>query len=65
MLFLEVSVSRCPLDVHTIKYSALRLHLHWIQGLIKRYPDINAEHLIALLSLREDMAKTNVRKVWF
>jgi exocyst complex component 3 len=28
MLFLEVSVSRCPLDVHTIKYSALRLHLH-------------------------------------
>ena len=33
------------------------------QGLIKRYPDINADHLTALLNLREDMAKTNVRKV--
>lgn len=34
-----------------------------VSGLIKKYPDINADHLVALLSLREDMAKTNIRKV--
>lgn len=34
-----------------------------VSGLIQKYPDISADHLVALLSLREDMAKTNVRKV--
>ena len=34
-----------------------------VSGLIQKYPDITADHLVALLSLREDMAKTNVRKV--
>lgn len=33
-----------------------------VSGLIQKYPDINASHLVALLSLREDMAKTNVSK---
>lgn len=34
-----------------------------VSGLIQKYPDISADHLVALLSLREDMAKTNVRRV--
>lgn len=34
-----------------------------VSGLIQKYPDISADHLVSLLSLREDMAKTNVRKV--
>ena len=34
-----------------------------VSGLIQKYPDITADHLVALLSLREDMAKTNVRKL--
>lgn len=34
-----------------------------VSGVIKRYPDINGDHFVALLSLREDMAKTNIRKV--
>ena len=33
------------------------------KGLVKKYPDIKVDHLTALLNLREDMAKTNVRKV--
>ena len=33
------------------------------QGLIKKYPDINVDQLTALISLREDLAKTNIRKV--
>ena len=34
-----------------------------VSGLIQKYPDISADHLVALLTLREDMAKTNVRKL--
>ena len=34
-----------------------------VSGLIQKYPDISADHLVCLLSLREDMAKTNVRRV--
>ncbi|KAI1289385.1 Exocyst complex component 3 [Halotydeus destructor] len=33
-----------------------------VSGLVKRYPDITGDHFVALLSLREDMAKTNIRK---
>jgi len=51
-----------PLLAEFLKLKDLSMLFLEVSGLVKRYPDIKVEHLTALLSLREDMAKTNVRK---
>ncbi|RWS07562.1 exocyst complex component 3-like protein, partial [Dinothrombium tinctorium] len=51
-----------PLLAEFLKLKDLSMLFLEVSGLIKRYPDITADHLTALLNLREDMAKTNVRK---
>lgn len=52
-----------PLLAECLKLKDSSLLYLEVSGLIKKYPDVNEDHLTALLSLREDMAKTNVRKV--
>ncbi|RWS22101.1 exocyst complex component 3-like protein [Leptotrombidium deliense] len=51
-----------PLLADFLKLKDLSIVFLEVSGLIKKYPDITVDHLTALLSLREDMAKTNVRK---
>ncbi|CAG2100053.1 unnamed protein product [Medioppia subpectinata] len=51
-----------PLLAELLKLKDLSLLFLEVSGLVKKYPDVRAEHLVALLSLREDMLKTNVKK---
>ncbi|XP_053210277.1 exocyst complex component 3-like [Panonychus citri] len=51
-----------PLLAEFLRLKDLSMLFLEVSGLIKKYPDISVDHLTALLNLREDMAKTNVRK---